>query len=112
MNDLQIKHHIALLEMRCQDRLVQSDNFVAAWEVANVKQRRTCYKMLRKLKVDELKIWIANVLFSDLDAQRIKSLRQLASNHRILNYSNMSKEELLKILTSKGVSHGKSGCRS
>lgn len=108
MNDFQIRHHSALLELRCQDRLVQSEHFTAAWDIADTKQQKACYRILRKLKVDELKLWIADILFSDLSVQRVRRLRQLASNHRVPNYCNMQKGELLKILTSRGISYGKS----
>lgn len=110
-DDIQIIHHNALLTLRCQDRIVQSEYFTAAWDAADNMQRKACHRLLRKLKVDELKIWIANVLFSDLSVQRIRALRRLASNHRVPNYCNLSKEELLEILKSKGITHGKSGRR-
>ena len=106
--EIVIQHHITLLTLRCQDRVVESDYFAMAWDAADTKQRRACHKLLRRLKVDELKIWIAGILFEDLDAQRIKILRRLASNNRIPNYCNLSKEELLEILKSKGITHEKS----
>lgn len=104
LEDFQIRHHDALLKLRAQDRIVQGEYFIAAWDIANIKQQKACYRILRKLKVDELKLWIAGLT----DNQSIRVLRQSASNHRISNYSNMSKEELIKILTSRGISRGKS----
>lgn len=101
--DLQINHHFALLELRAQDRIVQSDLFVEAWNFANIKQRRACHRLLRRLEIIKLKIWISSTLSTDLSAQRIRTLRQLASNHRISGYCNMSKAKLLKILLSKGI---------
>ncbi len=103
-NDLQIQHHNILLVLRCQDRIAQSDIFAEAWDAADDKQKKECYRLLRKLKVDELKTWIARLT----NNRSIRVLRQLASNHRISNYCNMSKEELLEILTSKGISYGES----
>lgn len=108
VDDLQIKHHFALLQLRCQDRIVRSDNFAEAWIIADVEQRRACYRLLRRLELEKLKKWISTILFEDLSAQRITVLRRLASNHRIPNYCNMHKDELLEVLVLKGVSLGKS----
>lgn len=101
--DLAIKHHFTLLELRCQDRIVQSDLFADAWNAADDKQRRECYRLLRKLKIDELKEWVDRLT----DSQSIRVLRQLASNNCIKGYCNMSKIKLLKILLSKGITYGK-----
>ncbi len=106
--DFQIAHHNALLKMRCQDRIIESEHFASAWDAADIKQQRACYQILRRLETTELKMWIADVLFSDLSVQRVRILRQLASNHHIPNYSHLSKEELLKVLALKGITHGKS----
>jgi len=101
--DIQHQHHLALLKMRCQDRIVASDDFIEAWNNANDKQKRECYKLLRKLKVKELKIWVAKLT----NTQSIMVLRRIASNHCVRNYSNLSKDELLQTLVSRGLINGR-----
>jgi hypothetical protein len=106
--DTQVAHHCALLQLRCQDRIVQSDNFAAAWNLANEKQQKECLRLLRRMKTDKLKRWISEILFEDLSAQRVVVLRRLASNYHVKGYCNMDKEALLKAIQQRGIPYGKS----
>lgn len=103
VEDIQIAHHLALLKMRCQDRIIQSDDFIIAWERADNKQRKACYRLLRKLEIDKLKEWVS-------DEYSVTTLRRLASNHSVKNYCNLTKFQLLEVLTSQGIIHGKTKC--
>lgn len=104
IKDVQHQHHLALLKLRCQDRIVESDDFIIAWERADDKQKRACHRLLRKLEVNELKEWVSKLV----DEYSVATLRRLASNCNIKNYCNMTKEQLSKTLKEKGVISGKS----
>lgn len=101
--DIQIRHHRLLLNYRSQDRIVQSDDFLEAWSRADEIQRKYVLRILSNPKPYEAKRWVAKMIKEGLDQYPIKILRQIASYHKIMNYSRMSRTQLLEALDKKGI---------
>jgi len=101
--EVQSKHHCRTLDFRGQDRLMQSDIFLEAWDRANEDERKDMSKLFNDPKPMQLKYWILKILVGGLGQYPIKILRQLASFHQIKNYSRMTKNSLLQALNKKGV---------
>lgn len=104
--DIQIKHHRTLLDCRGIDRIIQSDLFVEAWGKAKIVQRVECLAYIKNIMPVDLKIWVTQLVVDDLGRLSMKFLRQLASFHRVKNYSRISKSQLVTILKRKGVTSG------
>lgn len=104
--DIQIRHHRLLLNYRAQDRIVQSNDFSEAWARADEQQRTNILRVLSNPRSYEAKRWVATMIKEGLDQYPIKILRQIASYHKIMNYSRMSRACLLESLNKKGVADG------
>ena len=104
--DIQIKHHKILLQLRRQDALIQSYAFTEAYELANEKQKKTLYKLLRRVQVLLVRHWIRDLLYDDYQEYTLRELRFIASKNHIKNYSRISKAELIDILIEKGIKNG------
>ena len=104
--DFQTRHHFLALDYRNQERLVQSESFAEAWDCANDSDRKYILTIFRSPHPLALKRWILRMLFEGLEQYPIKILRELASYHKIKNYSRINKDVLLAALTTKGVTNG------
>ncbi|KKN04899.1 hypothetical protein LCGC14_1092660 [marine sediment metagenome] len=101
---MQVWSHRLLLGCRSQDRMIQSESFAAAWEIATKKQQEIALTHINNISPISLKYWISDVLASgSLDRLNMIVLRQIASRHQIKNYSRMSKQKLVEHIQSKGV---------
>lgn len=101
--EVQSRHHCLMLDFRGQDRIIQSDSFVEAWNRANEEERRVISDVCNDPRSMKLKAWILKILVGGLEQFPINILRQLASFHCIKNYSRMTKTNLLIALKEKGV---------
>lgn len=100
--------HSNLLQVRCQERVADSQDFEDAWALANEKQKQECIRAILDFKINGLKLWIETILQQDLWAWSFRQLRQLASSNHVTNYSRMSKAELVSALEKKGLGNGRS----
>lgn len=101
---IQVQHHQMLLDLRSQDRLVQSESFAEAWERASEIQRRIALTYIKKISPISLRFWVSDELaVGSLDQLNMVTLRQIASTHRVQNYSRMTKSEIIQAIESKGV---------
>lgn len=101
--EVQSRHHCLTLDFRNQDRLMQSDTFLEAWNRADENERKKISLHFNKPRPIQLKHWILKILVGGLEQFPIKILRQLASFHQIKNYSRMTRTRLLHALNKKGV---------
>lgn len=101
--EIQSRHHCRTLDFRGQDRLIQSDIFLEAWDRASVEARKDLSRLFNDPGPMQLRAWILKILVGGLEQYPIKILRQLASFHQIKNYSRMTKNSLLHALKEKGV---------
>ena len=98
------QHHRFLLDCRSQDRVVQSEAFINSWGLADVLQKKVALSYIRECAPVKLKYWVTDVLGRGrLGQLNMVALRQLASLHRVKNYSRMLKQELIKNIEGKGV---------
>lgn len=88
--DIQIFHHIKLLRLRNQERIVQSQQFADLWNNADKVERKRILFLLRKVEPDKLK----ELLTKHNDLSTIE-IRKVASYYRIKNYSRKTKAQLL-----------------
>ncbi|MFA5758464.1 MAG: Rho termination factor N-terminal domain-containing protein [Clostridia bacterium] len=93
--DLQVVHHMKILDARKQSRLLETDLFVEAWTKASPKERLKIIKLLHKVKPKSLKTWIIKSLFDIVDLSTLTRLRQLASQYKIKNYSRKTRWQLV-----------------
>lgn len=103
---IQIRHHRQTLDVRAQDRIIQTDLFSEAWTLATSKQREELLEYLDELNYLEVKNWISKIMIGTLDRCSMKILRELARYHRIPNYSRLTKVRLLDTLNAKGEVNG------
>lgn len=103
--EIQSKHHRLVLDYRGQDRIIQSDLFIEAWNRTDEDGRKFILKTFPNPNPYELKKWILKTLIGGLDQYPTSILRQIASYNQIKNYSRMTKIQLLDILTRKGVTN-------
>ena len=101
--EVQSRHHCRTLDFRGQDRIIQSDTFLEAWNHADEDERKNLSRLFNDPSTMKLKYWILKILVGGLGQYPIKILRQLASFHHIKNYSRMTKNSLLHALSEKGV---------
>lgn len=104
--EIQARHHFLALDYRNQERLVQSESFAEAWDCANDDDRKYILTIFKNPHPLALKRWILKMLFEGLEQYPIKILRELASYHKIKNYSRINKDVLLAALTTKGITYG------
>lgn len=104
--EIQTRHHYLALDYRNQERLMQSESFLEAWDCASDDDRKYILAIFRNPHPLRLKRWILKMLFEGLEQYPIKILRELASYHKIKNYSRINKDVLLAALTAKGITHG------
>ncbi len=109
--DIQTRHHYLVLDYRNQERLMQSESFLEAWDCANDDDRKYILAIFRSPNPRILKRWILRMLFEGLEQYPIKILRELASYHKIKNYSRINKDVLLVALTTKGITHDSENIR-
>ncbi len=101
---IRANHHRLLLDCRSQDRIVQSESFALAWELASKTQKIIALSYLTTISPTSLKFWVSDVLsLGALDQLNMLILRQIASYNRVKNYSRMSKQELINSIEAKGV---------
>lgn len=105
LREIQNSQHRLTLIHRNLDVVLQSEDFDLAWNTATIKQRKEAYSFITKIQIDELKKWTKSILFN-IDGHTIRELRILASQNHIINYSRMSKEDLISVLTKKGIKNG------
>ncbi len=102
--EIRALHHRLLLDCRSQDRVVQSESFALAWELASKTQKIIALSYLTTISPVPLKFWVSDVLsLGALDQLNMLILRQIASHNRVKNYSRMSKQELINSIEAKGV---------
>ncbi len=104
--EIQARHHYLVLDYRNQERLMKSESFLEAWDCANDDERKYILAIFRNPNPRILKRWILRMLFEGLEQYPIKILRELASYHKIKNYSRINKDVLLAALTTKGITNG------
>lgn len=98
VTDVQKRSREMLLDARNMDRLVQSENFVDAWNKASGQQKVRIEEYVWGLWPNELKELIGEICLGEHRSLTVSRLRKLASGYKIKNYSRLSKEELIKEL--------------
>jgi len=93
--DLQITHHLKSLDARCQERLVQSDDFVKAWNISTIEERKKILFLLKNIKPSKLRELIDTKIYGKLEYKSMLELRRQASYYRIKNYSRKTRQQLL-----------------
>ena len=109
--EIQSEQHSLFLAYRCQNRLIQSETFAEAWYCASDSERKFILAAIGDPDPEELRRWIIRMLQDGLEKYPFSILRQLASHHKIKNYSRMSREQLLSALTTKGITDGSTNIR-
>lgn len=104
--EIQTQHRRLFLDYRSQNRLIQSESFAEAWGCANDADRKFILRIFNNPNTLTLKHWILRMLCDGFEKYSYDELRQLASQHRIEKYSRMSREQLLEVLTPKGIPNG------
>ncbi len=104
--DYLYRHHRIFLNFRAQDRIVHSESFSEAWKLADEQDKIFLLTMLRKPDPVKMKKLILRILVGGLDQYTIMVLREMARYNNVLNYSRMSKVQLIQHLTLKGVTDG------
>lgn len=104
--EIQSKHHRLVLDYRAQDRMIQSDLFREAWNSVDEDERRFILNIFSNPNPYKLKRWVLKMTVKGLEQYPISTLRQIASYYKIINYSRMSRAQLINILTKKGVTDG------
>ncbi len=99
--EIQSKHHRLVLNYRGQDRFIQSELFVEAWNHANEDERKFILNIFPNPNPYELKRWILKTIIGGLEQYPVNILRQLASYHRVMNYCRMTRAQLLEALEKK-----------
>jgi hypothetical protein len=100
---LRRRHHLYVLNVRGSYRVLMSDLFDLAWKRANNQQRNKIVIKLWKAKPGEFKDLLKRVAFPSLASKSFRELRLLASSNHVLNYSRMDREELINVLSKKGL---------
>jgi len=104
--EIQTRHSRLLLDYRSQDRFIQSESFAEAWDCASDADRKFILKIFNNPNSVVLKRWILRLLHDGLEKHSYNELRKMASRYKIEKYSRMSREQLLEVLTTKGIPDG------
>lgn len=100
-DDIKIVHHKKLLDLRNQERLINSEMFMVAWTKATKEQRKEVFRYFKRIQPDSIREW-ANLIYSgEYESLTARELRRIASRLHIPNYSRMWKEELIKAIKTK-----------
>lgn len=87
-----------MLALRQLDRLVYTEIFESAYSQATKDQLKVLYDLIESYKIFEIRKWLRGILHKDLKAKSYSELREIAYIEQLLNYSRMTKSQLLKAL--------------
>lgn len=104
--EIQTRHCRLVLDFRSQDRFIQSESFAEAWACSSDADRKFILRIFDNPNSAELKRWILRMICEGLEKHSFAELRKMASQYKIKKYSRMSREQLLEILTAKGIPNG------
>lgn len=104
--EIQTKHHRLLLDYRSQNRFIQSESFTEAWDCASDDERKFILRIFDHPNSVMLKHWILRMICDGLEKYSYDELRKIASQYKIEKYSRMTREQLLAVLTTKGIPDG------
>ena len=100
--DFQIKQHKRFLLLRNLNRVIQSDIFRTAWDIASEERRNLALDLIIDLEVRLLQLWV----YGDFDGYTARELRQVASANHVPNYCKMDTAELIHYFLQKGIKDG------
>lgn len=93
-------HYLVFNDYRRQQRIVSTEEFREAWNLANDNQKEEFYRLIDKPDSDVLRKLMTDILIgSESDCRTFESLRRLASIKGVPYYSRMTKAELISELT-------------
>ena len=104
--EIQTRHSRLVLDYRSQNRFIQSESFAEAWDCASDDDRKFILRIFNNPNSAMLKRWILRMICEGLEKYSYDELRKMASQQRIEKYSRMSREQLLAVLTTKGIPDG------
>jgi len=98
-----------VMEVQCDFRLrandaramlviVESDEFVRLYDISNEKQQKEVEKLIEGLQKESLKEWVAFHPSKTKEEWPLNTLKELAYQHGVPNYSRMRKYELARVL--------------
>lgn len=99
--DIQVLHRRVTLDTIGVNRIIQTEDFLAAWEEATSWQRAVLITLLDAIDVKGVRRWMQS--FDGLHSQTLAQLHRLASNNHVPNYKRMNKDELITVLYARGI---------
>lgn len=89
------------LDYRALDRLVESDQFIRAFERADATSRAALEAFLNAGNVNAVKNWMKQQVADVIEDQSVRQLRDLAKKVGVPYYHHLSKDELIAALKEK-----------
>jgi hypothetical protein len=104
LNEIQYEIKSKLLILQRINRLINSEQFINAYNKANDEQLTKLSKYLEDLNKDAITYWIKIVLKEEYEEYSVMDLRNLAKNLGIRHYQSLTKDSLLfEIYKAKGI---------
>lgn len=104
--DINILQHKRALDMRSLDRFIDSALFIDAWGQADTAERKNAWRLIKKVKIEALRVWANRICYGEYESQTTFDLRKLAQDLRIPNYSRLNKIELIECIQRRRGEHG------
>ena len=102
--DIQAAHKRLTLDIKNQDKLLQTYDFCVAWDKASKIERAYALTTIDDVNAKAIRRWMNSILYDPLQGLTIAELHQIASNNHILNYKKINREELIAKMSKKGIS--------
>lgn len=95
---IQMKVRRMTLDLRAINRLVQSEDFLKAWDAASDEERKCGNGIIESLDITGLRQWFHDIRVQDLRDMTHRELLVECQKKQIRNYSRMQKDEMIKAL--------------
>ena len=87
--------HSKLLIAQRLNRVVSSDDFARAVELADCEQRTRLRSLIDRMDLDPLKNLIRELLMNDLESLSYRALRELGKRYHVRYWHTLPKESLI-----------------
>lgn len=101
ISKIQARVHHRLLQLRGIELSVFNPKFEQRWEESSDKDREELMKLVDTYDKEGVATWIRNHPAQEYGERTLKQLHEVAKKLHIVNYSRMSKPELLSAINRK-----------
>lgn len=98
IRELRSQFHSRTLEIRAIDRLLDTDKFSDAYNMASEQQQKDIESILKSDNCRLVRQWILDILSGPVKYWSFRRLRDAAKNENVPRYSRLDRDALIKAL--------------